>query len=134
MANFSFGLPGVFLVYIVEFLSEQYSCLLLGLISIFLVFYSFLKPDLRFSYRNYQLYLIHKIIFVIFIFLIGILNEFISSGTWLVVTILLIKTFGRIFCLRIAWHSLTKEFFGIYLRILWVKFNKLFKFLNIIKS
>ena len=36
----------------------------------------------------------HKIRFLIFIFFIGILNGSISSGTGLLVTILLIKTFG----------------------------------------
>jgi len=42
-----FGLPGViFGAYIVEFISEQYLYLFLGIISILLAIYSFLKSDL----------------------------------------------------------------------------------------
>ena len=42
-----FGMPGVILgSYIVEFISEKYLYLILGIISILLAFYSYLKPDL----------------------------------------------------------------------------------------
>jgi len=89
-----FGLPGVILgASVVEYISEKYLYLILGIISILLAFYSFLKPDLGLSSRNNKLNLVHKIRFLIFIFLIGILNGSISSGTGLLVTILLIKTF-----------------------------------------
>tara|TARA_B100000886_G_C20386206_1_gene476162 strand:- start:214 stop:939 length:726 start_codon:yes stop_codon:yes gene_type:complete len=90
-----FGLPGViFGASIVEFMSEKYLYLFLGIISILLAFYSFFKPDLGLSSGNKELNLIHKIRFLFFIFLIGILNGCISAGTGLFVTILLIKTFG----------------------------------------
>ena len=90
-----FGLPGViFGSSIVEYISERYLYLFLGIISILLAFYSFLKPDLGLSSGNSKLDLADKIRFLIFIFLIGILNGSISSGTGLLVTILLIKTFG----------------------------------------
>ena len=90
-----FGLPGVLLgASIVEYISEQYLYLFLGIISILLAFYSFLKSDLGLSSGNNKLNFVHKTRFVIFIFLIGILNGSISSGTGLLVTILLIKTFG----------------------------------------
>ena len=93
-----FGLPGVISgASIVELISEQYLYLFLGLISIFLAFYSFSKSDLGMSSENNELNLIHKIRFIIFIFLIGILNGSISSGTGLLVTVLLIKTFGMDF-------------------------------------
>ena len=46
------------------------------------------------SSGNIKLKFFHKIRFLIFIFLIGILNGSVSSGTGLLVTILLIKTFG----------------------------------------
>ena len=93
-----FGLPGViFGASIVEFLSEQYLYLFLGIFSILLAVYSFFKSDLGLSSGNSKLNLNHKIRFIILIFLIGILNGSISSGTGLMVTILLIKTFGMDF-------------------------------------
>ena len=93
-----FGLPGViFGASIVEFISEQYLYLFLGITSILLAFYSFKKSDLGLLSGSNELNLIQKIRFLIFIFLIGILNGSISSGTGLLVTILLIKTFGMDF-------------------------------------
>ena len=93
-----FGLPGViFGASMVEFISEKYLYLFLGIFSILLAFYSFFKADLGLSSRNKKLSLISKIRFFVFIFLIGILNGSISSGTGLLVTILLIKTFGMNF-------------------------------------
>ena len=93
-----FGLPGVLLgASIVEYISEQYLYLFLGIISILLALYSFYKSDLGLSSYNNDLKFIHKIRFLILIFLIGILNGSISSGTGLFVTILLIKTFGMDF-------------------------------------
>ena len=90
-----FGLPGViFGASMVEFISEKYLYLFLGIISIFLAFYSFFKSDLGLSSEKNKLNLLHKTRFYIFIFLIGVLNGSISSGTGLLVTILLIKTFG----------------------------------------
>jgi len=77
-----FGLPGViFGASIVEYISEKYLYLILGIISILLAFYSFLKSDLGLSSGNKKLNFVHKIRFIIFIFLIGILNGSISSGT-----------------------------------------------------
>ncbi len=93
-----FGLPGVILgAYIVEFISEQYLYLFLGLVSILLALYSFFKSDFGLTSVNNELNLFNKIRFLIFIFIIGILNGSISSGTGLLVTILLIKTFGMDF-------------------------------------
>ncbi len=98
-----FGLPGViFGASIVEFISEKYLYLFLGIISILLAFYSFFKPDLGLSSGNKELTSLHKIRFLILIFLIGILNGSISSGTGLLVTILLIKTFGMDFLRAIS--------------------------------
>ena len=98
-----FGLPGViFGTSVIKFISERYLYLFLGLISILLAFYSFFKSDLGLSSGNIELKLIHKIRFLIFIFLIGILNGSISSGTGLLVTILLIKTFRMDFLRAIS--------------------------------
>ena len=98
-----FGLPGVlFGASIVEYISEKYLYLLLAIISISLAFYSFFKSDLGLSAGNNKIKLIHKIRFLILIFLIGILNGSISSGTGLLVTILLIKTFRMDFLSAIS--------------------------------
>lgn len=107
-----FGLPGVILgASIVELISEQYLYLFLGIFSILLAIYSFLKSDLGLSSRNNKLNLIHKIGFLIFIFLIGVLNGSISSGTGLLVTILLIKTYGIDFIRAISLTFLTVGIF-----------------------
>ncbi len=107
-----FGLPGViFGASIVVYISEQYLYLFLGIISILLAFYSFAKSDLGLSSGNNKLNLFHKIRFLIYIFLIGILNGSISSGTGLLVTILLIKTFGMDFIRAISLTFLTVGIF-----------------------
>ncbi len=107
-----FGLPGViFGTSLVESISEEYLYLLLGIFSILLGFYSFLKSDLGLLSGNKKLYLIHKIRFLVFIFLIGILNGSISSGTGLLVTILLIKTFGMDFLRAISMTFFTVGIF-----------------------
>ena len=98
-----FGLPGViFGASLVEFISEQYLYLTLGVFSILLAFYSFIRSDLGLTSVNNNLNFIHKIRFLIFIFFIGILNGSISSGTGLLVTILLIKTFEMDFLRAIS--------------------------------
>ena len=108
----TFGLPGVILgASIVEFISEEYLYLILGIFSILLAFYSFFKSDLGLSSCNNNLNLFHKIRFLTFIFLIGILNGSISSGTGLLVTILLIKTFGLDFLRAISLTFLTVGIF-----------------------
>ena len=107
-----FGLPGViFGAYIVEFVPEKFLYLFLGVFSILLALYSFLRPDLGLASENKKLNLIDKIRFLIFIFLIGILNGSISSGTGLLVTILLIKTFGMDFLRAISLTFLTVGIF-----------------------
>ena len=107
-----FGLPGViFGASIVEFISDQYLYLFLGIISILLSLYSFLKPDLGLLSGDNKLNFLHKIRFLIFIFLIGILNGSISSGTGLLVTILLIKTFEMDFLRAISMTFFTVGIF-----------------------
>ena len=107
-----FGLPGViFGASIVEFISEQYLYLFLGIISILLAIYSFFKSDLGLSSGNNELNLDQKIKFLIFIFLIGILNGSVSSGTGLLVTILLIKTFEMDFLRAISMTFFTVGIF-----------------------
>ena len=107
-----FGLPGVILgSSIIEYISEKYLYLILGIISILLAIYSFFKPDLGITSKNNNLYLIHKIRFSISIFIVGILNGSVSSGTGLLITILLIKTFGMDFLRAISLTFLTVGIF-----------------------
>ena len=107
-----FGLPGViFGASIIEFISEKYLYLFLGIISILLALYSFLKSDFGLSSGNNEPNLLNKIRFLILIFIIGILNGSISSGTGLLVTILLIKTFGMDFLRAISLTFLTVGIF-----------------------
>jgi len=107
-----FGLPGViFGASLVEYISEKYLYLILGIISILLAFYSFLKPNLGLTSGNKKLNFVHKIRFLFFIFLIGILNGSISSGTGLLVTILLIKTFEMDFLRAISMTFFTVGIF-----------------------
>ena len=67
--------------------------LILGFLSIFLSLYSFLKPSLGLNSAGNHINFRLNFWFVIPIFLIGILNGSVSSGTGLLVTILLIKVF-----------------------------------------
>jgi len=107
-----FGLPGVIVgASLVEYISEKYLYLFLGIISILLAFYSMFISDLGLSSGNTKFKLVNKSIFIIFIFLIGILNGSISSGTGLLVTILLIKCFGMDFLRAISLTFLTVGIF-----------------------
>ena len=93
-----FGIPGVVIgASIVESISDKYLYLVLGIFSIVLALDSFRKSNFGLlsvekNVSNYQ-----KLRFAILIFIIGILNGSVSSGTGLLVTILLIKTFGMDF-------------------------------------
>ena len=98
-----FGTPGVILgTSIVEFLSEEYLYLILGVFSIVLAIYSFRRPNLGMKSLENDTILFLNLRFVIPIFFIGILNGSISSGTGLLVTILLIKTFKMDFLRAIS--------------------------------
>ena len=89
-----FGTPGVILgSFIVKFLSEQFLYSILGIFSIILALYSYLKPSLGLNSIDNNISFDLKLRFIIPIFLIGILNGSVSSGTGLLVTILLIKIF-----------------------------------------
>ncbi len=98
-----FGTPGVILgSYLVKFLSEQYLYLILGIFSISLAIYSFRKPSLGLNSVDNNINLRLKLEFIVPIFLIGILNGSVSSGTGLLVTILLIKIFKMDFLSAIS--------------------------------
>tara|TARA_Y100000813_G_C24145156_1_gene344404 strand:- start:205 stop:1017 length:813 start_codon:yes stop_codon:yes gene_type:complete len=93
-----FGVPGVvFGASIVEYISEEYLLLVLGLFSILLAFDSFLNSDFGLLSKEIKLNFLSKLRLAVLIFIIGILNGSISSGTGLLVTILLIKNKGMDF-------------------------------------
>ena len=98
-----FGTPGVILgASIVKFLSEEYLYTILGIFSIFLALYSSLKPGLGINSIDNNINFKLKLRFIIPIFIIGILNGSVSSGTGLLVTILLIKIFSMDFLRAIS--------------------------------
>ncbi len=93
-----FGTPGVILgSKIVQFLSDELLYIFLGCFSIFLAIYSLFKKELGINSLDKKISTLKKLRFWTLIFFIGILNGSISSGTGLLVTILLIKTFGMDF-------------------------------------
>jgi len=97
------GIPGVLVgSSLVKIISNEYLYLIIGLLSIFLGSYSFNKPDLGLATINKNIDYLSWIRFIAFVFVIGILNGSISSGTGLLVTILLIKTFGLDFLKAIS--------------------------------
>ena len=98
-----FGTPGVILgTSVVYIFSEQYLYLVLGIISIFLAFYSYFKSSFGMNSVVNKVPVKFNLRFLILIFLIGILNGSVSSGTGLLVTILLIKTFEMDFLRAIS--------------------------------
>jgi len=107
-----FGIPGVILgTYIVNLISDEYLYLLLAIFTIILGIYSFIKPNLGLISVNKNIGLFTYFRFNFFAFIIGILNGSISSGTGLLVTILLIQTFGLDFLSSISITFLTVGIF-----------------------
>ena len=98
-----FGTPGVILgSAVVKLISEQYLYFVLGIFSIFLALYSLSKPSLGLNSIRNEINIYLRLKFVIPIFFIGILNGSVSSGTGLLVTILLIKIFKMDFLRAIS--------------------------------
>jgi uncharacterized membrane protein YfcA len=91
----AFGLPGVVLgARVILQIDEQIAMLALGILTISLGVYSFFKKDLGFVYapahRNTQGYILGGMV----IFLIGLINGSLTSGTGLFLTLWLIYWFG----------------------------------------
>lgn len=104
-----FGLPGVVVgTSIVQYISEEYLFFLLGSISMFLAFLSFSNSEFGLVSEGRKLNFSLKFKFVIITFLIGILNGSISSGTGLLMTILLMKIHGMDFL-----KSVSLTFFAV---------------------
>ncbi len=107
-----FGLPGVFLgTLVINYLSEEILYFFVSILSIFIGLYSFFKPNLgQISVRK-KLNFKSKLKFNLLVFIIGILNGSISSGTGLLVTILLVKFIGMDFLRAISLTFLTVGIF-----------------------
>ena len=107
-----FGIPGVILgTFIVSLISDEYLYLLLAIFTILLGYYSLIKPNLGLMSIQKKIGPYTYIKFYVLAFIIGILNGSISSGTGLLVTILLIQTFGLDFLTSISITFLTVGIF-----------------------
>tara|TARA_B100000945_G_C20387777_1_gene600640 strand:+ start:358 stop:1155 length:798 start_codon:yes stop_codon:yes gene_type:complete len=107
-----FGIPGVVLgSSVVNRLSEDLLYFILGVFSVSIGFYTLFKTNFGLISINKKLSNTSKIRFALLIFFIGILNGSISSGTGLLVTILLIKTYGIDFLRAISITFLTVGIF-----------------------
>ena len=107
-----FGIPGVILgTFIVKLISQRYLYILLAIFTILLGIYSFIKPNLGLVSIQKKIGPLTYLKFNLVAFVIGILNGSISSGTGLLVTILLIKVFGLDFLSSISITFLTVGIF-----------------------
>ena len=107
-----FGIPGVVLgTFIVKLISEEYLYLFLAIFTIMMGIYSFIKPNLGLISIQKNIGPLTYLKFNSLSFIIGILNGSISSGTGLLVTILLIQTFGLNFLTSISITFLTVGIF-----------------------
>ena len=115
--NYSFlilvsGIPGVLLgAYISSILPGHFSTTLLGLLTLFLSFYSINQKNLGSSNRKIPITKLRIIIGSFGLFIIGFLNGYLSSGTGLFVTIWIITIFNLSFSVAVAY---TLIFVGIF--------------------
>lgn len=90
-----FGLPGVILgANVIVFVPDRYAEIALGMLNIGLGLYSVLKPELGLSQQAHAENVMHFAIGGIVLFIIGVLNGSLASGTGLMVTLWLVGWFG----------------------------------------
>ncbi len=107
-----FGIPGVISgTFIVKLISDEYLYILLAIFTIILGVYSLIKPNLGLISSQKKIEPFTYLKFNSLVFIIGVLNGSISSGTGLLVTILLIHTFGLDFLSSISITFLTVGIF-----------------------
>ena len=107
------GIPGVLLgSYATLILPSDTSTILLGLLTLFISFYSINNKKLGSSKQRISINNIRILIGSIGLFLIGFLNGYLSSGTGLFVTIWMITIFDLSFSLAVAYTL-------IYVGIFW---------------
>ena len=106
------GIPGVLLgTYTSSILPNNFSTILLGILTLFLSFYSVKKKKLGSSNQKILINKLRIIIGSFGIFIIGFLNGYLSSGTGLFVTIWMITIFDLSFSVAVAY---TLIFVGIF--------------------
>ena len=106
------GIPGVLLgAYTSSILPGNFSTSLLGLLTLFLSFYSIRQKNLGSSNHKFSINKLRIIIGSIGLFIIGFLNGYLSSGTGLFVTIWMITIYDLSFSAAVAY---TLIFVGIF--------------------
>tara|TARA_B100000700_G_C15028562_1_gene849441 strand:+ start:1635 stop:2402 length:768 start_codon:yes stop_codon:yes gene_type:complete len=106
------GLPGVFIgSQIVIFIPESIATTILGSFTLCLGLYSFKNSDLGINDSQYRFQLGRHIVGAIVLFLIGIVNGSLSSGTGLFVTIWLVRWFGLTYSKAIGFTLILVGFF-----------------------
>jgi len=106
------GLPGVLLgAYTSSILPGDFSTTLLGLLTLFLSFYSIRQKNLGSSNQKISINKLRILFGSLGLFIIGFLNGYLSSGTGLFVTIWMISIFDLSFSVAVAY---TLIFVGIF--------------------
>jgi len=106
------GIPGVLLgAYTSSILPGNFSTSLLGLLTLFISFYSIRQKNLGSSNHTFSINKLRIIIGSIGLFIIGFLNGYLSSGTGLFVTIWMITIYDLSFSAAVAY---TLIFVGIF--------------------
>ena len=106
------GIPGVLLgAYTSSVLPGNISTTLLGLLTLFLSFYSIGQKNLGCSNQKLYINKLRIIIGSFGLFIIGFLNGYLSSGTGLFVTVWMIRLFNLSFSVAVAY---TLIFVGIF--------------------
>ena len=98
------GIPGVLIgAYSASILDNDFSTILLGLLTLFLSFYSINNKKLGSSTGKILISKFRIFIGALGLFLIGFLNGYLSSGTGLFVTIWMITIFNLSFSIAVAY-------------------------------
>ena len=106
------GIPGVLLgAYTSSILPSSFSTTLLGLLTLFLSFYSIKQKKLGSSNQKIRINKLRIVFGSLGLFIIGFFNGYLSSGTGLFVTIWMITIFDLSFSLAVAY---TLIFVGIF--------------------
>ncbi len=106
------GIPGVLLgAYTSFILPNDFSTALLGILTLFLSFYSINKKQLGSSYHQIKIDKFKIILGSFGLFIIGFLNGYLSSGTGLFVTLWMVTIFDLSFSAAVAY---TLIFVGIF--------------------
>ncbi len=106
------GIPGVLLgAYTSSILPDNFSTSLLGILTLFLSFYSIKQKNLGSSNQKNRINKLRIIIGSVGLFIFGFFNGYLSSGTGLFVTIWMITIFDFSFSVAVAY---TLIFVGIF--------------------